>query len=167
MNLRKSIEERLWEYIDGTSSVTENHIIEKFLKDDEEWKHLYEELLEIGQKIKFSEPEKPSLRFTQNIMDKISASHSLPSENKYINKKIIWAISVFIITLISAFLVYGFAQVDWTSAKNNFAFDFAKVDVLRFFTSTNVYIVMTVTVVLGLMLLDRFLAFRKIHYSNR
>ena len=167
MNLQKSIEERLWEYIDGTSSASEIHIIEKFLKEDEEWNHLYGELLEIRQKIKFSEPEQPSVRFNQNIMDKISAFHSLPSENKYINKKIIWAISIFIITLISAFLVYGFVQVDWTSPKNNFAFDFAKVDVLRFFTSTNVYIVMTVTVVLGLMLLDRFLALKKIHYLKR
>ena len=95
MNSQQSIEERLWEYIDGTSPASEISIIEKFLEDDAEWKHVYRELLEIQQILQSSQLEQPSFRFTKNVMEKISVSHTIPATKKYINKKIIWAIGAF------------------------------------------------------------------------
>ena len=166
MNSEQSIEERLWEYIDGISPATEISIIEKFLKDDAEWKHVFRELLDIKQMLESSELGQPSLHFTKNVMEKLSMYHAIPVTKKYINKKIIWAISAFFITLITGLLIYGFAQVDWSlTTKSNFPFDPGKVDFSKFFSNTYIYIFMMINVVLGLMLLDRFLAGKKLNLT--
>jgi hypothetical protein len=168
MHSQQSIEERLWEYIDGTSPAGEIPVIEKFLEDNEEWKHVYTELLEIQQILKSSQLEQPSIRFTKNVMEKILVSQAIPATKKYINKKIIWAIGAFFITLITGFLIYGFAQADWNlTTKSSFPIDFGKVDFSRFFSNTYTFIFMMSNVVLGLILLDRFLAGKKMKDTMR
>src|ERR1051325_8835004 len=85
-----------------------------------------------------------------------------PTKNFYKNKKIIWGIGLFFITLFIGFLIYGFGQVDWTAGDNErLPVDISKVDYGKFFNNTYVNVFMMINVVLGLMLLDRYLAARK------
>ncbi len=161
MNTKENIEVRLWDYIDGNSSAEEINIIEKLLSDDEEWKEAYKEILSMQQMLTSSELEQPSLRFTKNVMDKISDYNLAPAAN-YINKKIIWAIGISFIILIGSFLIYAFTQINWSaSSKSNLYFDFKTIDLSRFFNSNYINLFLMANVVLGLMLLDRFLASRK------
>ena len=164
MNTQQSPEERLWDYIDGISSPKEKTVIEQLLQSDAEWKAKYSELLEVQQLLQSSELEEPSMRFTKNVMEEISRLHIAPATKTYINKRIIWGLGIFFITLIVTFLVYGFGQVNWSdtsSTKLPVNFDkvnLTRVDYSRIFSNDWVNAFMMINVILGLFLLDRFLA---------
>lgn len=154
-----NMEERLWNYIDGTSDAGEKPVIEKLLAENAEWKAKYRELLEVNSILQSSELEEPSMRFTKNVMEEISKLHIAPATKAYINKKIVWGIGIFFITLLAGFLVYGFGQIDWTtSGDSNMPVDLSKVDISKFFNNTYMNVFMMINVVLGLFLLDRYLA---------
>ena len=162
MNTQHSPEERLWDYIDGISSPQEKTVIEQLLENDTEWKAKYSELLEVQQLLHSSELEAPSMRFTKNVMEEIAKLHIAPATKTYINKKIIWGIGIFFITLLVGFLVYGFGQIDWTvQSDTKLPVDFGKVDYSKIFSNTFVNIFMMINVILGLFLLDRFLASKR------
>jgi len=152
-------EQRLWDYIDGLSSAEEKTIIEQLLESNAEWKEKYHELLEVQQLLQSSELEAPSLRFTKNVMEGIAKLHIAPATKNYINKWIIWGIAAFFITLIVGFLVYGIGQVDWTvQGDSKLPVDFSKMDYSKIFSNTLVNVFMMINVILGLFLLDRYLA---------
>lgn len=152
-------EERLWDYIDGISSAEEKTVIEQLLESNAEWRAKYSELLEVQQLLQSSELEAPSMRFTKNVMEEITKLHIAPATKTYINKNIIRGLAAFFITLIVGFLVYGFGQVDWTvKSDSKLPVDFAKVDYSKIFSNDWVNAFMMINVILGLFLLDRFLA---------
>ena len=159
-----NIEERLWNFIDGTASASEKTVIEKLLASNAEWKAVYTELLQVNELLKSSELEEPSMRFTKNVMEEISKLHIAPATKSYINKKIIWAIGLFFITLIVGFLIYGFGQMDWsageesTISKNINKVDFSKIYFSKLFYNSWVNAFMLINVVLGLVLLDNYLS---------
>ena len=164
------IEQQLWSYIDGFSSSQERMAIEKSIATNLEWKNKYHELLEIHQLMNSSELEQPSMRFTKNVMEKIAQYHIAPATKNYINKKIIWGIAGFFITLLAVFVVYGFAQVEWTSSNNsNLPIDFSKVsqvDYSKIFSNSFVNGFLMVNVLIGLVLLDRVLANKRKKYQK-
>jgi hypothetical protein len=156
------IDDRLWEYIDGQSSMEEKSVIEKLIETNKQWKEKYHELLELHQLVKSSSLEEPSLRFTKSVMEEIAKYQIAPATKAYINNKIIWGIGIFFITLVIGFLIYGFGQVDWNaSGSEKLPIDISKVDYGKFFNNTYVNVFMMINVVLGLMLLDRYLAAKK------
>ena len=162
METQRNMDERLWDYIDGQSSIDEKSSIEKLLQSNSEWRQKYHELLEAHKLFQSSELEEPSLRFTKNVMEEIAKYQIAPATKAYINNKIIWGIGIFFITLIIGFLIYGFGQVDWNaSGDNKLPIDISKVDYGKFFNNTYVNVFMMINVVLGLMLLDRYLAAKK------
>lgn len=152
-------EERLWEYIDGFSSAEEKTVIEQLLESNAEWRAKYRELLGIQQLLQSSELEEPSMRFTKNVMEEISKLHIAPATKTYINKNIIRGLAIFFITMIVGFLVYGFGQIDWTvQGDSKLPVDLSKVDYSKMFSNDWVNAFMMINVILGLFLLDRYLA---------
>ena len=164
MNKQQTSEERLWDYIDGISSPQEKTVIEQLIKSDGEWKEKYHELLDVQQLLQSTELEAPSMRFTKNVMEEIAKLHIAPATRNYINKRVIWGIGAFFITIIVGFLVYGFGQIDWTAQGDSKLpvdltnVDFSKVDYSKMFSNNLVNAFMMLNVILGLFLLDRFLA---------
>ncbi|HEV8272970.1 MAG TPA: hypothetical protein VGQ04_16775 [Chitinophagaceae bacterium] len=171
MNQEQNIEQQLWAYIDGVSTNEERSVVEKLLQSNFEWKNKYRELLEVHQLMSSSEVEQPSMRFTKNVMEKIAQYHIAPATKNYINKKIIWGIAGFFITLIAVFVVYGFAQVEWTSPDNsNLPIDFSqlsKVDYSKIFSNNFVNVFMMVNVLLVLVLFDRVLANKRKQFQKQ
>ena len=162
MNTQQNMEERLWTYIDGVCAEEEKSALEKLLQSNVEWQRKYRELLDIHQLLQSSELEEPSMRFTRNVMEEIAKYHIAPATKTYINKKIINGLAIFFVTMIVGFLIYGLGQIDWAANGNtNIPFNFNKLDFSKFFTNAYVNIYMMVNVVLGLMLLDRYLARKK------
>lgn len=153
------IDARLWEYIDGAGTAEERSVIDKLIAADLEWKQKYQQLLDTQQLLKSAELEEPSMRFTKNIMEEISRYHIAPATKNYINKKIIWGIGAFFITIIVVFTVYMLSQLDWSSSGSNSALpvDIPRIDFSKMFNNTIVNIFMMLNVVLGLMFLDRYL----------
>ena len=63
--------------------------------------------------------------------------------------------------MIVGFLVYGIGQIDWTTAgdsKSTLGVDLTKIDYSQMFNSNLMNGVMMLNVVLGLVLLDRYLS---------
>jgi len=159
MSQQQNIEQQLWSYIDGLSSANERSATENLIATNLDWRNKYHELLEVHQLINSSELEQPSLRFTKNVMEQIAHLHIAPATKNYINKKVIWGIAAFFITVLVAFVIYGFAQMDWNFQDNSKPIvDFSKVDYGRIFNNNLVNAFMFVNIVLGFFLLDRFLA---------
>jgi len=158
---KNNMDDRLWEFIDGQSSMEEKSAIEKLIETNKQWKEKYHELLELHQLVQSSTLDEPSLRFTKNVMEEIAKYQIAPATKAYINNKIIWGIGIFFITLIIGFLIYGFGQVDWNANDNTLPIDISKVNYGKFFNNTYVNVFMMINVVLGLMLLDRYLAAKR------
>lgn len=165
----EGMEVRLWEYIDGFSNDAEKSAIKKLIAENAEWRAKYHELLQVHQSLNLVELEEPSLRFTKNVMEEIAKYHIAPATKTYINKKVIWGIGIFFITVILGFLIYGIAQINWTAAqdsKSALGVDFTKVDYTSMFNNTFVNVFMMLNVILGLMLFDRYLNSRKKEYMK-
>ena len=144
--------------------------MEKLIAENVVWKQRYHELLDLHQSINLIELEQPSLRFTKNVMEEIARYQIAPATKKYINNKIIWGIALFFGTLIIGFLIYGISQINWaagTDSQSTIGIDFTQVDYSRVFNNNFVNIFMMLNIVLGLMLLDRYLNNRKKAMMNR
>lgn len=168
MDIQPTIEERLWDYIDGTCNAEEKTFIEQLIATNLEWKAKYKELLEVHQLMGNLELEHPSMRFTQNVMEEIGKYQIAPAAQSYINKKVIWGIGAFFLLSIVGFLIYGFGQVDWSSGNGDafWSIDFSKVNLSVFFNNTYTNVFMMVNVVLGLVLLDMYLGKKKKQWSK-
>jgi len=167
MNMQQQMEERLWDYVDGSSSVEERSIIEKLLESNLEWKSKYHEFLEVHQLMQSTELESPSMRFSKNVMEEIAKLHIAPATKNYINKKIIWGLGIFFITLVVGFLIYGFGQIDWNAkGDSTISENLSKVNFSKFFNNTWVNVFMMINVVLGLFLLDNFLSNKRKEFKK-
>jgi hypothetical protein len=72
-------EEQLWNYIDSSCSEEEKQQIEQALPDNEELRLALAERMALHQALQKIEAEEPSMRFAQNIMDKLpNISFTLP-----------------------------------------------------------------------------------------
>lgn len=147
---------RLWDYIDGISDTTESVAVQKLIADHAEWRLKYHEMLEVHRLLFASELEAPSMRFTKNVMDEIAKNQIAPATKNYINKNIIRGISFFFITLIVGMVIYGISQIDWRSTGTT-GINFSQVDYSKVFNNTFVNIFMMSNIILGLMLLDKYL----------
>ena|SRR5438552_2518056 len=160
MNEHQTIEECLWNYIDGFCSNEEKISIENLLMQNEEWKQAYNKLLEIQQLVHDNiELEQPSMRFTKNVMEEISKLHIAPATKTYINKKIVYGIAGFFITIIAALLIYSFTQADWSANDTgtlSFRINLKELNVNNYFSSYYINIFLMLNVVLGLVLVDRY-----------
>ena len=169
MNKHQNIEERLWDYIDGNSNEAEMSFIKQLIQSNDEWKLKYAELLEVHQMMHTHiELDEPSMRFRQNVMEAIAVNLIAPATKSYINKKIIWGIGFFFITMILGLIIYGFSQINWetTNTNSRFKVDFNKVDWSLFFNNTYTNLFLMINVVLGLMLLDMYLSKKKVEKTQ-
>ncbi|RYF90241.1 MAG: hypothetical protein EOO00_09190 [Chitinophagaceae bacterium] len=159
MSEQLTIEERLWEYIDGMSTPEEKTVIDRLIEANAEWRAKYSELLEVQQLMLSTELDEPSMRFTKNVMEEIALLHIAPATKTYINKKIIWGIAIFFITMIVGFLIYGIGQVKWTSSgEAKYPIDISKLDFSVMFNNTYINAFMMINLILGLFLFDRYLS---------
>ena len=168
MNIEQQMEQKLWSFIDGVSTSEERSSIEKLLETNLEWKNKYLELLNVHQMLRSTELEHPSMRFTKNVMEEIAKLHIAPATKNYINKKIIWGIGAFFITLMVGFLVYGVAQIDWSAqGSTKLPVEIGQVDYSKVFNNNFVNGFMMVNVLLGLVLLDRVLANKRKKFQKQ
>lgn len=163
MNTQSTIEERLWDYIDGLSSAQEKQFIDEMLASNREWKEKYSELVEVHQlMLNHIQLDEPSMRFTQNVMEEIAKYQIAPATRNYLNKKIIWGIGGFFLVMLVGLFAYGFGQIQWgSSGSSNLPVDFDKVDYSKLYNNSFTNIFIMINVVLGLMLLDMYLNKKK------
>jgi hypothetical protein len=92
-------------------------------------------------------------------MENISRLQIAPAAKTYINKKVIWGIGGAFITMIVGFLVYAIAQINWSAATNSaVSINLSQIDYSKMFNNNLMNAFMMVNIILGLILLDHYLA---------
>lgn len=158
------MEEQIWNYIDGTCSDAEKIQFEKQLTTNVELKKMYQELVQLNLIFKQTELEEPSMRFAMNVMDTINASAAFTPLKTVVDQRIIKSISIFFIASISVLVLYALWQVQWSfysSTTTAFHFELPSLEVPSVFNGTVVNLFIMFDVVIGLLLLDKVLRFKK------
>ena len=106
-----TIEEKLWNYIDGTCSPADRDAIARLIEQDEAYAKKYQELLELNQEFATMELDEPPMAFTYNVMEAIRTENAMQPLKANIDKRIILGIGIFFVFTILALLVFTFANI--------------------------------------------------------
>jgi hypothetical protein len=158
-----SIEEKLWNYIDGTCPPGEQEAIATLIEQDEVYRKKYNELLQLNMEFAAIEIEEPSMAFTYNVMETIRTEHAKQPLKATIDKRIILGISAFFVLTLAALLIYALSSVNWSGGSGFKMPDQLNVTQLKvthissYFTGPVVKGFLFFDVVMGLFLLDSYL----------
>jgi hypothetical protein len=106
-----TIEETLWDYIDGNCSADEQKAISTLIASDEAYRLKYKELLSLNHEFSAIELDEPPMAFTYNVMEGIRAEQAQKPLKAAINKRIIMGIAIFFIITITGLLVFTLANI--------------------------------------------------------
>ena len=154
-----TVEEKLWNYIDGTCSEDEQKAIGILIAQDETYKRKYEELLALNQEFSKMELDEPSMAFTYNVMETIRAEYAQQPLKAGINKRIIKGISGFFILSISILVIYMISTIHIGHVAGNAALDvnIKLPDLTKYLNKQVLEGFVFFDVVLGLFLFDSYL----------
>ncbi|MDB5001777.1 MAG: hypothetical protein JWQ34_2 [Mucilaginibacter sp.] len=154
-----SIEEKLWDYIDGTCTADERAAIDALLTHDEAYQQKYLELLALNREIAAMELDEPSMAFTYNVMETIRADYAKQPLKARINKTLINVIGGFFIVTIVGLFIIMLANINWSAGSpvSSTAAPFKMPGFTKLFTGDVFKGFMFFDVVLGLFLFDSLL----------
>ena len=109
-----TMEEKLWNYIDGTCSEEEKKAIDVLIAQDAVYRRKYDELRALNQELSKMELDEPPMAFTYNVMEAIRAEQAQRPLNAHIDKRIIKGIAGFFIVSIALLLIYVLSTVHLT-----------------------------------------------------
>ena len=99
-----TIEEQLWDYIDGNCTVVEKMEIEAKIAANLQYSSAYKELLILHQDLGSIELEEPSMSFTRNIMEQVNLELKPVALKTKVDHRIIYSIGVlFVLSLVAIF----------------------------------------------------------------
>jgi hypothetical protein len=162
----QEMEKLIWEYIDGHCSPAEKESIAQRLAEDSVWRNKYTELMSIHEWLRKEELEMPSLRFTRNVMEEIAQYQVAPATKNYINKNVIRGIAAFFLVMIVGLFIYFVGQIHWNSSSTGnlipaYSLDANKLNWSKMLNNTYVNIFVGINIVLGLILLDKYMQEKK------
>jgi len=111
-----TVEEKLWNYIDGTCAAGEQEAIRLLIEQDEVYRRKYDELLALNQEFAAMELEEPPMAFTYNVMESIRNENALQPLKARFDKRIIRGIGLFFVISISAMLIFALSSIHWSAA---------------------------------------------------
>lgn len=106
-----TIEEKLWNYIDGTCTPAEQEAITRLIEQDDVYAKKYAELIALNAEFADMELDEPSMAFSYNVMEAIRTEKVLAPLKATINKKIILGIAAFFVLSILVLLGFVFSNV--------------------------------------------------------
>ena len=151
-----TIEEQLWDYIDGNFDSNQIKIIQQKISTDAEAKRLYEELLRLNSSFQDIELDEPSMSFTRNVMESVALVPAPVAMKTKVNTNIIYGIGGFFMISLAAILAYLFYNTDFKLSdfdlKLSMDFNWD-----QYITPTAIYSFLFADLVLGLVFLDYLL----------
>jgi hypothetical protein len=159
-----TIEERLWNYIDGSCTADEKKAIDILIAQDEAYRRKYDELLVLNREFSKMELDEPSMAFTYNVMEGIRAGHAQQPLKAGIDKRIIKSIAGFFIVSIILLVIYmvSTVPVGHASFSGQSAVDIKLPDLKNYFNVHLLEAFFFFDLVLGLFLFDAYLRKRGI-----
>jgi hypothetical protein len=155
-----SIEEKLWNYIDGSCTPDEQKAIAMLIEQDEVYRKKYNELLQLNSEFAAMELDEPSMAFSYNVMETIRTEHAKRPLKAAVDKRIILGIASFFILTLSAIVIYMFSSVNWSAGSSVQIPEQLNIQVPHvntFFTGPVVKAFLFFDLVVGLFLLDYYL----------
>jgi len=153
-----SMEEKLWNYIDGNCSADEQTAIARLIEQDEVYNAKYNELLQLHNEFAVMELEEPPMAFTYNVMENIRAQHAQQPLKAAIDKRIILGISAFFIITIVALLIFSLSTVNWSAGTQiKMPQQLSTGHIKSYFTGPVIKGFLFFDVIMGLFLLDNYL----------
>ncbi len=153
-----TIEEQLWDYIDGNCKPEEKLLIEEKIRVNQEYHRTYEELILVNKELSNLNLDEPSMSFTRNVMEQVELEIKPVTLKTKVDQRIIYAIGSFF--TVSLLCIFGYAiatsKADFNLPKIDFSFDSSKL-----FNPLYLQIFLMVDLVLGLLYLDSFLRKRR------
>jgi hypothetical protein len=149
-----TIEEQLWNYIDGNCSPAEKVEIEQKIASDASIELAYTELLAFNASLNSLTLAEPSMSFTRNVTEQVKLEIAPVTLKTKVNNAIIYAITGFFGIAIFAVLAYIVSQskTNFTLPNLNFKLNFTNM-----VSPTALRIFLMVDLVLALIYLDSFL----------
>lgn len=106
-----NMEEKLWEYIDGTCTEKEHIAIAALIEKDAAWHTAFNDMLQMDYKISEMTLDEPSMAFSYKVMEGIRAHEASRPLKTYTNTYIIGAIAGFSILTIIVMVALLFISV--------------------------------------------------------
>jgi hypothetical protein len=152
-----SIEEKLWNYIDGSGTAEDRRAISLLIEQDEVYRRKYNELLELNKEFAAIELDEPPMAFTYNVMETIRNENAQIPLKAAINKRIIKGIAAFFVITITVILAIALANVNWHTGSSAAPLKFNIPNILPYITGRYMQVFVFFDVVLGLYLFDAYL----------
>jgi len=146
-----TLEQKLWNYIDGSCTADEQETIKALIASDEAARLMYHELSRLNAEFLSTELDEPPMAFTYKVMEAIRAGEAQKPLKAAISKRIIMTITIFFAVTILALTVYTFANINWSFVNAPFKMPFA----LKLPNTQNIF---TKRVISGFLFFDVVLA---------
>lgn len=103
----KTIEEEIWEYIDGVCDPAQCLELKAKIDSDPLYHKTYAELMQVHELISAEELDEPSMSFTRNVMEQVNVEIAPVALKTKVDHRIIYAIGGFFILSILAIFIYA------------------------------------------------------------
>ena len=158
----KTMEEQLWDYIDGLSTGEERKLLEEKIATDAQYAEQYKILLAVNQMLQETELEEPSMSFSRNVMAQVALEPQPIALKTKVNPRVIYGIAAMFLTGIFGLLLYALSNSNLSMGEMtmpdlhvNVNFNFSNL-----VNPTALRIFFCVDVLLALIYLDRLLRSR-------
>ena len=158
-----SMEDQLWDYLDGFCSPEEKRSIEQLIQTNAAWKRKLNELTALHESLKSMELDEPSMAFKNRVMEQVLASPHPSTLKTRVDKRIINSIGGFFAIAILGVLGYTFSKMDWSvgSGYSIPSYDLPKINWSLFDSSGYTLFVFTAFMVTGLFVVDKVIQERR------
>jgi anti-sigma factor RsiW len=102
----KTMEEQLWDYIDGLTTTEERRVLEEKIATDIQYAEQYKALLAINQLLQQTELEEPSMSFTRNVMEQVALETQPVALKTKVDPRVIYSIAAIFLFGIVGLLIY-------------------------------------------------------------
>lgn len=113
----KTIDEEIWDYIDGNCTAEEQQSIAAKIAANADYARCFQELSKLNALMTTEDLEEPSMSFSRNVMEAVALEIAPKALKTKVNNKIILGIAAFFILSLLAILVYAFANSDSSGFK--------------------------------------------------
>jgi len=151
-----TIEQQLWDYIDGNLDESSKKAIEEKIALNAEFKSQYEDLLKLNLVFDGMDLDEPSMSFTRNVMESVAIVPAPVAMKTKVDKKIIYGIGGFFVISLLALLGYVFYNVNLEMPKFDLKVNL-DFNLEKYITPSAIYAFLFADLVIGLIFLDQFL----------
>lgn len=156
----KSIDEEIWDYIDGNLNEIQKAELEVKITTDPAYKALFQELQSIHLMMNADELDEPSMSFSRKVMDQVQQEIAPVALKTKVNRTIIYGIAaLFILSILSIFL-YAAATYKLKTPGLPASFNFS-VDLQPIMNPAFIKAFLLVDLIIALVWLDGLLRSRR------